>query len=143
MSVDVATLKEGDELPILDVRPTLGQVIRYCGMAWAFAPFFYDAEAAKAGGMPGTLVPGPLKLGLLCRAVDEWLGGAGWVRHVRAAHRRPDITGRPISITGRVARVYEEEGKRRADLELVVVNQEGQPSVRGFAVVEFGEAASG
>jgi acyl dehydratase len=137
MSVDLATAKEGDELPILHLQPTLGQVIRYCGMAWAFMPFFYDVEAAKAGGMPGTLVPGPLKLGLLCRAVDEWLGGAGWVRHVRAAHRRPDITGLPIAITGRVARVCDEGGKQRADLELVVVNQEGQPSVRGFAVVEF------
>jgi hypothetical protein len=142
MSLDVSALKEGDELPVLELQPTLGQVLRYCGMAWTFVPFFYDIEAAKAGGMPGTLVPGPIKLGLLYRAVDEWLGGAGWVRHVRAAHRRPDITNRPIAITGRVARVYEEDGKRRADLELAIINEEGQPSVRGFAVVEFHERAA-
>ena len=135
--MDVATLREGDELPALEVRPSLGMVIRYCALNWNFPPFFYDAEAAKAVGMPGTIVPGPLKLGLLYRAVEEWLGDAGYVRQVRAAHRRPDLTNRPVTVAGRVARLYDEDGARRADLELAVVNEEGQPSVRGFAVVEF------
>jgi acyl dehydratase len=137
MSVDPATLQEGVELPPLEVAPGLGQVIRYCGMAWAFPPFFYDAEAARAMGMPGTIVPGPLKLGIVYRAVHEWLGDAGWIRQVRTAHRRPDRTGRPITVVGQVARVYEEDGARRADLELLIINEEQQPSVRAFAVVEF------
>lgn len=140
MTLDPAAVKEGDELPVLHLQPGLGQVIRYCALQWAFPEFFYDIEAAKAQGMPGTLVPGPLKVGLLYRAVDEWLGGAGWVCHVRAAHRRPDLTNRPIDIAGRVARVYEENGARRADLELAIINDDGQPSVRGFAVVEFTRA---
>lgn len=128
---------EGEEFGPLELVPTLGQVIRYCALQWAFPPFFYDEAAARAQGMPGTLVPGPLKVGLLYRAVEEWLDGRGWVRQVRAAHRRPDLTNRPITIVGRVARVYEEDGGRRADLELAVINEEGQPSVRGFAVVEL------
>jgi hypothetical protein len=69
--------------------------------------------------------------------LHEWLDGRGWVCQVRAAHRRPDVTGRPISIHGHVVRVFEEAGATRADIELAVVNEEGQPSVRGFAVVEF------
>ena len=128
---------EGDTLPALELTPNLGQVLRYCALGWAFPQLFYDEAAAKAQGMPGRLVPGPLKLGLLYRAVDEWLAGEGYVRHVRAAHRRPDIQDRPITITGQVARVYEEEGKQRADIELTIVNAEGMPSVRGFATVEF------
>ena len=137
MSVDSSTLREGDELPSLEVRPSLGMVIRYCALNWNFPPFFYDPEAAKAVGMPGTIVPGPLKLGLLYRAVEVWLGESGYVRQVRAAHRRPDLTNRPVTVAGRVARIYEEDGARRADLELAVVNEHGEPSVRGFAVVEF------
>ena len=137
MSAGWAELSEGDELPALEVEPTLGMVIRYCALHWAFPAFFYDAEAARAAGMPGTIVPGPLKAGLLYRALDEWVGDAGFVRMVRAAHRRPDPTGRPLVITGRVARKYEEAGASRADLELVILNEEGQPSVRGFGVVEF------
>ena len=137
MSVDAVTLREGDELPVLHLQPSLAMVIRHCALQWTFPAFFYDPEAAKAAGMPGTIIPGPLKVGLLYRAVDEWLGDAGWIRQVRAAHRRPDQTNNPIEIAGRVARVYEEDGKRRADLELAIINLEGQPSVRGFAVVEF------
>ncbi len=137
MTVDTAALREGDELPVLHLQPNLGQVIRYCALQWTFPAFFYDPEAAAAAGMPGTLVPGPLKVGLLYRAVDEWLGDAGWIRQVRAAHRRPDRTNRPIDIAGRIARVYDEDGARRADLELAIINEQGEPSVRGFAVVEF------
>ena len=122
---------------MLHIQPSLGMVIRHCALQWTFPVFFYDPEAAKAAGMPGTIIPGPLKVGLLYRAVDEWLGAAGWVRQVRAAHRRPDQTNNPIDIAGRVARVYEEAGTSRADLELAIINHEGQPSVRGFAVVEF------
>ena len=137
MSLDTSAVREGDELPVLELTPNLEQVIRYCALGWVFPKLFYDAEAARAQGMPGLMVPGPLKLGLLYRAVDEWLDGAGYVRGVRAAHRRPDLQGRRIAITGQVARVYDEDGKLRADIEMAVINEDGQPSVRGFATVEF------
>ncbi len=136
-TLDPTTVREGDEITPLELQPGLDQVIRFCALNWVFPAFFYDADAAKAQGMPGTIVPGPLKIGLIYRAVDEWLGDAGFVRQVRAAHRRPDLTGHPITIVGRVARVYEEDGSRRADLEMAVINEDNQPSVRGFAVVQF------
>jgi acyl dehydratase len=128
---------EGTELGPLEVVPGLEQVVRYCGLAWAFPRFFFDAEAARAQGMPGTIVPGPLKLALLYRAVETWFGDAGYIRSVRAAHRRPDLTGAPLAILGTVARRYEERGLPIADLELVILNGDGDPSVRGFAVVEL------
>ena len=130
-------IEEGEELPVLELRPGLSQVVRYCALIWAFPEFFFDPEAAAAQGMPGTIVPGPLKVGLIYRAVDEWLGDRGFIRLVRAAHRRPDLTNRPIAIVGRVARIHEEDGKRLADLEMEIINEEGQPSVRGLAVVEL------
>lgn len=130
-------ISEGEELPALELAPDLGQAVRFCALGWTFQPIFYDPEAARAGGMPGTLVPGPLKLGLLYRAVEAWLDGRGFVRHVRAAHRRPDVTGRPITILGTVVRVYDEGGARRADIELFVQNERGEPSVRGFATVQL------
>jgi hypothetical protein len=137
VSVAFDQLHEGDTVIQLDLRPDLAQVIRFCGLSWVFPPLFYDIEAARAQGMPGTILPGPFKLGLIYRAVDGWLGDAGFIRHVRAAHRRPDLTGRPITVAGTIARLYEEDGRRRADLEVVVLNEQQQPSVRGFASVEF------
>jgi acyl dehydratase len=139
VSLAVESLHEGDAITPLELRPGLAQVARFCALIWAFPEFFLDGEAARRVGMPGTIVPGPLKVGLIYRAVDEWLGDAGYIRQVRAAHRRPDLQGKPITIAGQIARLYEEDGKRRADLEIAIVNEDGQPSVRGFAVVEFTE----
>ena len=137
MSVDPAAIREGDEIPPLESTPELDQVRAYFSNSRRMPPFFFDDAAARAQGLPGRLVPGPMKVGILYGAVERWLGEAGYVRAVRAAHRRPDVQGNPITVAGQVARVYEEDGHRRADLELFIVNQEGQPSVRGFATVEF------
>lgn len=137
MSLDAAALREGDELPPFELTPTIGQAVRFCALNWVFPEFFFDPEFARSVGMPGAMVPGPLKLGLIYRALEAWLGDAGHIKQVRAAHRRPDLAGNPIVITGRIARLYDEDGGRRADLEIAIVNGEGQPSVRGFAVVEF------
>ncbi len=137
MTVDLATLKEGDEIPVSEMTPGAAHVRNYFANSKTAPPFFFSEEAAKAQGMPGMLVPGPLKVGILYGAVERWLGDAGYVRAIRAAHRRPDVQGRTIQIGGTVARVYEEDGKKRADLELFIVNQDGQPSVRGFGTVEF------
>ena len=137
MTVDLATLKEGDEIPVSEMTPGAAHVRNYFANSKTAPPFFFSEEAAKAQGMPGMLVPGPLKVGILYGAGERWLGDAGYVRAIRAAHRRPDVQGRTIQIGGTVARVYEEDGKKRADLELFIVNQDGQPSVRGFGTVEF------
>jgi acyl dehydratase len=137
MSLDPATLREGDQIPPLELTPGLELVRRYFASSQNSPHFFFDEDAAKAQGLPGRLVPGPLKVGFLHGALEKWLGGAGYVRAVRAAHRRPDVQGRPIVVTGSVARVYEADGARRADIEMFIINAEGQPSVRGLATVEF------
>ncbi|MGK2964155.1 MAG: hypothetical protein ACSLFM_00960 [Tepidiformaceae bacterium] len=128
---------EGEELTPIEIETGLSQAIRYAGMTWDAPPFIFSEEAAKSMGMPGRLVPGPLKLCLLADAVEQWLDGRGFVRHVRAAQRRPDIQGDPITILGRVTRVYEEDGHPRADLEVFIQNTHGEPSTRGFAVVQL------
>ncbi|MCC7364091.1 MAG: hypothetical protein IT303_06935 [Dehalococcoidia bacterium] len=133
----IAALEEGDALPVLDITPGMDLVIRYCGLTGGLTNIFYDAEAAHAAGMPGPIVPGQLKTWLLYRALDTWLGGAGFVRHVRTTHRRPDLTGRPMSIAGTVARIGEEGGQRLVDIEIVVVGSEGQPTVNGFGTVQL------
>src|SRR5690348_12799523 len=123
-SPDAASVRQGDVLEPAEVTPAPEQVSRYFADA-VFAPnFFLDEAAAKARGLPGRIVPGVLKVGILYGHVERWLGDAGWVVAVRVAHRRPDLQGRPVSLVGSVARVYDEAGKRRADLELHIINQE-------------------
>ena len=105
MSVDASAVSEGDELPPLDLTPDVEHVRRYFSGSRNSPPFFFDEDAARAQGLPGRLVPGPLKVGFLYGAVEGWLGEGGYVRAVRAAHRRPDVQGNPITVTGSVAHV--------------------------------------
>lgn len=137
MTIDAATLREGADLGVAEITPDPEQVQRHFVGSSSAPTFFSDDAAAKAQGLPGKIVPGPFKVGILYGFVSRWLGNAGWVVAVRAAHRRPDLQGRTVTVVGSVARLYEEQGKRRADLELQIINEEGQPSVRGFATVEF------
>lgn len=129
--------REGDELPPVVVRPSLDQVVRYCGLTWSFVPFFYDAAVARRAGLPGTILPGPFKLALLSKYLLGVAGPRGWVRTVRAAHRRPDRTARPLTIRGVVTRAAEEDGRRVLDCEVWTENTRGERSVAGSAVFEM------
>lgn len=128
-------LSEGDALPPLLVRPTIDLVVRYCGLVWNYTPIFYDPEAARVAGLPGTLVPGPLKLALMTRYLTMVAGPGGAVRSVRCAYRRPDVTGAPLIARGVVTRVTREDGGQLVDCELWTENIRGERSVAGSATL--------
>lgn len=137
MNARFAGLHEGDLVAETEFRPDLQMLVRYCGLLWFAPPIFFDLEAARAAGLPGPIVPGPLKAGLACEAIERWLGDGGWVCHVRAAHRRPSILGQAIRSRCVVTRLYEHAGKARADLDIVLENEDGEGATRGSATVEF------
>jgi acyl dehydratase len=126
---------EGAPLPEAVVRPTLDQVVRYCGLTWNFVPIFYDPAAARRAGLPGTIVPGPLKLALLTRYLLALAGPEGAVHAVRCVHRRPDRTGAPLTVRGVVTRVVAEGERRLVECELWTETLAGERSVTGFAVL--------
>jgi acyl dehydratase len=132
---------EGAPLPPAVVRPTLDQVVRYCGLTWNFVPIFYDPAAAHRAGLPGTIVPGPLKLALLTRYLLALAGPGGAVRAVRCVHRRPDRTGAPLIVRGTVTRVAESNGRRLTDCELWTETLTGERSVTGFATIAAGSVS--
>src|SRR5436189_98594 len=93
------------------------------------------SASAAAWGPPDTIIPGPLKLAFLAEAVREWAGPDAFLESVRAAHRRPDTPGRPITIAGTVTRVDDDTATRRIECELWIENAFGMRSVVGAAVV--------
>ncbi len=126
---------QGDPLPPLMLRPSYTQVVRYCGLTWNFTPIFFDPEEARRAGLPGTIVPGPLKIALLTRYLAAWAGPAGEVRSVRAAHRRPDLTARPITVRGAVNQVTVEDGRRLVNCDVWFENETAERSLIGSASV--------
>jgi hypothetical protein len=130
-----AAAREGDDLPAWQFTPTITDTVRYCAACWHFDAIFFDNAAAQGIGMPSALAPGQLKLGWLYRYVSDWLGAAGEITSIRAAHRRPDLVGRPIAVFGRVVRLEPREDGRDLDVEISVRQQDGRESIRGYATI--------
>lgn len=135
---DPRNAQEGDALDTRLLTPTLEQVIRYCAATWNFTPIFFDPEAARAGGLPGTIIPGPLKLSLLADSVLAWAGSGALLGSIRVAHRRPDIPGEPLQIGGSVSQVEESESGRRLQCEIWIQNSRGERSAIGAALIRLG-----
>lgn len=134
---DPRTAAEGDPIGGRLITPTLEQVIRYCAVTWNFTPIFFDPAAARAAGLPGTIIPGPLKLALLADTVLAWAGDDALLESIRVAHRRPDVPGVPLLIGGSVARVDATGAGRRLHCEIWMQNDRGERSAVGAAVVRI------
>ena len=130
---DPLRAQPGDPLPGRLLTPTLEQVIRYMAVTWNITTIFFDAEAAHAAGLPGTLVPGPLKLGILAQAVLDWAGESALLESIRLAYRRPDVPGRPLLIGGSVTDIEETDADRRLTCDVWIQNAGGERSAMGVA----------
>ena len=124
-----------DELEPLDQFPTEDKAVEFFGRDNPTNPAFGDAEAGRRMGFGGALVPGLLKLSWITGYVGAWAGSEANLRSVRVAFRRPDIAGKPLTLSGRVVDKREEEGKHVVELEVVTL-ADGQPTVRGNVQVE-------
>lgn len=122
-------------LPEVEKLPTEDLAVDFFGRDNPTNPAFSDAEAGRRMGVGGALVPGNLKLSWLVQFLSEWAGPDGQVVGLRAAFRRPDVAGRPLTLTGRVVDLRrDDDGRNLVELEVVTLAQ-GEPSVRANAQV--------
>jgi acyl dehydratase len=77
---------------------------------------------------------GMLSAGILASFVTRWFG-AGAVRRYKVRFRERVWPGDVLRAEGRVSRVFDGAGERRAELELTLRRQDGQPVVTGTAEV--------
>ena len=125
-----------DELEPLEKTPTADMAIDFFGRDNPTNPAFADAEAGKRMGVGGALVPGVLKMSWMTQYISDWAGQQGHVGNLRVAFRRPDVAGRPLTLSGRIVDKREEGGKKIVELEVVTLAN-GEPSVRGNVQVEL------
>jgi hypothetical protein len=126
----------GDGLPGRTLTAGTARVVRYMGAAWVFERFFYDDAVARAAGLPGAIVPGPLKLGLMTQWLEEIAGDGGFLRSLRAAYRRPDTHDLALTFGGMVTDVEQTDEGRRLTCE-VWIEREGARSLAGLASVDL------
>lgn len=128
-------IKIDEELEPVDRTPTEDAAIDFFGRDNPTNPAFRDAEVGRRQGFGGALVPGVLKIAWLTQFVSTWAGPESNLKSIRVAFRRPDIAGRPLTLSGRVVDLRQEEGKNVVELEVVTL-AEGQPSVRANVQIE-------
>lgn len=139
MSKEGSTIDEvnvGDEIPRLVVGPvTIQDLAEWCGAEEDYLNIHYDEAAAKATGLPGCIIQGAFKCGMLGRMVTDWLGESGTLRRISVSYRGMDFPGDMLTCRGKITNSYAKDGENYIEFELWTENQRGERTTQGTAVV--------
>ncbi len=123
----------GDEAPIVSHRLTRSDLVRYAGASGDLNPMHTDEVAAKEAGLPSVFGHGMFSMGLLGRALTDWVG-IGNVRRYRVRFTKQTWPGEVLSTRVVVTGTREEDGEGLVELECELANADGEVKVAGDAV---------
>ena len=101
-----------------------------------------ESTMAREVGMPGGYDVGPQRISWLGQLITNWMGDGGFLRNLKVSVRRPNIFGDVSWCKGRIADKRSEERVHVVDIELSVVNQLGETTAEGSAVVALPSRSS-
>ncbi len=132
-------MKVGEEIPERSNVVDRAQLVMYAGASGDFNPIHWNEEFAKMVGLPGVIAHGMFTMGLVAKAVSEWVGDPGAVKRLSVQFRKEVRPEEKVVAKGRV--VEKDEATRTARLELwAELEREGQvlnPIKNGEALVEL------
>lgn len=137
--MDWTAVTEGDEqaFEITDVNRT--HFVKYAGASGDFNPIHHDQVYAEGAGLDTVFGIGMWTAGVLSRVPAGWFGPESIKRYqVRFMTRL--WPGDSIHCSGKVTKVYEEQGVPHADLILTASNQKGELLISGEATVRRWES---
>ncbi|HEY6418632.1 MAG TPA: MaoC/PaaZ C-terminal domain-containing protein [Candidatus Binataceae bacterium] len=124
-------IKVGDEIPKFVVegvsRPDF---VRYAGASGDFVPLHYDQTFVEAAGIPTVFAQGMFTAGLLSKALTDY-AGIGNVRQFKVRFATRVWPGDTVTCSGKVTAKTENNGEKLIEGELTVLNQKGEPAIRG------------
>ena len=127
--------REDDSLPALQLPPiTRLQLALYCGGSGDHNPIHVDTDFAKRAGMKDVFAHGMLSMGFMGRLVTS-VTPQSRVKSLSVRFVAITWVADEITVTGRVAQVNREE--RSLTLELACVNQKGETTLTGQAVLSL------
>jgi acyl dehydratase len=135
---------EGQALPSVTKGPMMvGHQVRWAGACDNYdAEFHHDEYVAKAQGLPGIILSGPLIGSYLLTAVSHWFGKRArvvtfWDRNIGSTMPR-DL----VHLQGSIKRKFEVNGDTRIEIECRAVNQNDEITTPGGAVVALPRRAA-
>jgi acyl dehydratase len=126
-------VNEGDTAPAVSHELTRTDLVMYAGASGDFNPMHHDEVKAKEAGLPSVFGHGMFSMGLLGRAITDWVG-IGNLRSFKVRFTKQTWPGEVLSSKIVVTGKRKEDGADLVDLEVELANQDGQVKVAGSAV---------
>ena len=124
-------IKVGDAIPAFVVEGvTRPDFVRYAGASGDFVPLHYDQTFVEAAGIPTVFAQGMFTAGLLSKALTDY-AGIGQVRKFKVRFATRVWPGDTVTCRGKVTSKTERNGEKIIEGDLEVVNQQGEPAIRG------------
>ena len=127
------SVREGDEAPVLTHTLTRTDLVKYAGASGDFNPMHTDEVAAQAAGLPSVFGHGMFSMGLLGTALTDYVG-VGNLRRYKVRFTKQTWPDEELSTRIVVAGTRTEDGAKLVDLECSLANGDGEVKVSGSAV---------
>jgi len=126
----------GDEMPNWSRQTNFMHWNRYAAVNDEFVPFHMDDEdGRKAGNKQGAFGMGNLRYAYLVNALRDWIGDEAEVREIGCQYRAINQKNDTLSVVGKVVEKEVIDGENRIKLTTNVMNQDGEATCPGHAVV--------
>jgi acyl dehydratase len=97
----------------------------------------WEDDLATLVGTPAAYDYGPERCSWMAHQLTNWMGDAGFLRHLAVEIRRHNPVGDTLYINGEVTRIFAEDGAHYVDITQTAVNQDGELSVRATSTVRL------
>ena len=126
----------GDDMPQWSRQTDFMHWNRYAAVNDEFVPFHMDDEAGRrAGNKEGAFGMGNLRYAYLVNALRDWIGDEAEVREIGCQYRAINQKNDTLSVVGEVVETTVVDGENRVKLTTNVMNQHGEATCPGHAVV--------
>ena len=136
VNVHFEDVKVGDEMPAWSRTTDFMNWNRYAAVNDEFVYIHMDDEAGRAAlNEQGAFGMGNLRYTYMLDALRDWIGDEAEIRECGVQFRAINQKNDTLTVSGKVTDVKVEDGENRVYLDMNVVNQNGDGTCPGHAVV--------
>jgi acyl dehydratase len=118
-------LRAGESIPELRVTPDKYLTVRYAGASGDYNPIHFDADFAKAVGLPGPILHGLWTMAQVARAAADAAGGPEKLKRLSVQFRGMGMPEQELVVKGTVR-----DGADGRALIETMAEQNGKPVIR-------------
>jgi acyl dehydratase len=136
VNVKFGDVNVGDEIPAWSRQTDFMNWNRYAAVNDEFVYIHMDDEAGRAAlNEQGAFGMGNLRYTYMLNALREWIGDEAEIRECGLQYRAINQKNDVLTVSGKVTDKKVEDGENRVYLDMNVLNQNGDGTCPGHAVV--------